>query len=156
MRWQTYCSLFLYRPNNLLVMYPNIDNDNIKQGSPCFSIVCCKFFLRCYTSPNMLTIRLQRVGRTNDPNFRVVLIESKRAPRSGAFKEILGSYDPRHKANVKLKGDRIAYWISKGATTSVTVHNLLVGAKILEGKTKPMVPPPKAKVEEPVVAAATA
>src|SRR3989338_257843 len=92
---------------------------------------------------NMLTIRLQRVGRTNDPNFRLVLIESKRAPRSGAFKEILGSYDPRHKANTKLKDERIKYWLSMGATTSVTAHNILVGAKIVEGKTKPMVPPPK-------------
>lgn len=99
----------------------------------------------------MLTIRLQRVGRTNDPSFRLVLIESKRAPRSGAFKEILGSYDPRHKANTKLKADRIKYWISKGATTSVTVHNLLIRAKIVEGKTKPMVPPAKIKSEESAI-----
>ncbi|MEK9175065.1 MAG: 30S ribosomal protein S16 [Patescibacteria group bacterium] len=102
----------------------------------------------------MLTIRLQRVGRTNDPSFRLVLIESKRAPRSGAFKEILGSYDPRHKTNTKLKADRIKYWISKGATTSTTVHNLLIGAKIVEGKTKAMVPPPKAKVEKQITATA--
>jgi len=96
----------------------------------------------------MLTIRLQRIGRTNDPSFRLVLIESKRAPRSGSFKEILGSYDPRHKANTKLNSERISYWLSKGATTSVTVHNLLVGAKIVSGKTKPIVPAPKAKPAE--------
>lgn len=103
----------------------------------------------------MLTIRLQRVGRANDPSFRVVAVESKRGPKSGAFKEILGSYDPRHKTNTKLKGERIIYWISKGATTSTTVHNLLIGAKIIEGKTKPIVPPPKAKAlenTEPVTA----
>src|SRR3989344_4020286 len=98
-----------------------------------------QYLLSCHILKfNMLTIRLQRVGRTNDPNFRLVLIESKRAPRSGAFNEILGSYDPRHKANTKLKGDRIKYWIGKGATTSTTVHNLLIGAKIVEGKTKAM------------------
>lgn len=72
----------------------------------------------------MLKIRLQRVGRKNDPAFRVVLIESFRAPKSGAVKEILGNYEARKK-RVVLKRERIDYWLSKGAQASDTVRDLL-------------------------------
>jgi small subunit ribosomal protein S16 len=72
----------------------------------------------------MLKIRLQRVGRKNDPSFRVVVIESHRAPKSGATIEILGNYNARQKRTI-LKRDRIDYWASKGAQTSQTVKDLL-------------------------------
>lgn len=80
----------------------------------------------------MLMIRLQRVGRRNDPSYRVVLTDRQNAPQSGKFKEILGSYDPR-KDKPELKEDRIAYWIEKGAQPSDTVHNLLIDAGIVKG-----------------------
>ena len=80
----------------------------------------------------MLIIRLQRVGRKNDPSFRIVVMESKRAAKSGAFLEILGSYNPRRKDTVAFKRDRILHWINNGAKLSATVNNLLVGAKIIE------------------------
>lgn len=76
----------------------------------------------------MLKIRLQRVGRKNDPSFRVVLIESHRAPKSGAVKEILGNYNARQKKSM-LKRDRIDYWTSKGAQVSDTVRALLSRTK---------------------------
>ncbi|MEK7631137.1 MAG: 30S ribosomal protein S16 [Patescibacteria group bacterium] len=72
----------------------------------------------------MLKIRLQRVGRKNDPSFRVVLIESFRAPKSGAVQEILGNYDARQK-RIVLKRDRIDYWHSKGAQITQTVSSLM-------------------------------
>ena len=72
----------------------------------------------------MLTIRLKRVGRKNDPSYRVVLIESKRGPQSGKVTEYLGSYDARKK-RVEIKRDRVDYWLSKGVKTSDTVRNLL-------------------------------
>ncbi len=81
----------------------------------------------------MLKIRLQRVGRKNDPSFRVVLTDSKNATRSNKFKEILGSYNARQGEPV-IKGDRVAYWISVGAKPSGTVHNLLISSKIITGK----------------------
>jgi small subunit ribosomal protein S16 len=71
----------------------------------------------------MLKIRLQRVGRKHDPNFRVVLMESKSAATSGKVNEVLGTYEPRRKA-VELKKDRIEYWRSKGAQMTVTVKSL--------------------------------
>ncbi|MCK9352074.1 MAG: 30S ribosomal protein S16 [Candidatus Paceibacterota bacterium] len=81
----------------------------------------------------MLKIRLQRVGRKNDPSFRVVLTDSKNAARSNKFHEILGSYDSR-KGEPVIKAERVKYWISVGAKPSGTVHNLLVETKIITGK----------------------
>jgi len=83
----------------------------------------------------MLMIRLQRIGRKNDPAFRVVLTDSKNAAKSGKFKEILGSYNLKS-GEVLFKADRIKYWISNGAQTSATVHNFLVHQKLVEGKKK--------------------
>lgn len=81
----------------------------------------------------MLKIRLQRVGRKNDPSFRAVLTDSKNSTKSGKFLEIVGTYNPKTKEN-NFKGDRIKYWVSKGAKLSDTLHNFLVHNKIIEGK----------------------
>ncbi len=76
-------------------------------------------------------IRFQRRGRINDPAFRVVLAEKRSKPKSGEL-EVLGSYHPKTKATV-LKGERILYWISKGAQASPRVHNLLIDHKVIQG-----------------------
>ncbi len=82
----------------------------------------------------MLMIRLSRVGRRNAPAFRMVVQEKSRAPQSKHI-EIVGSYIPyRHPKVVQLKADRIAYWLSKGAQASDTVHNLLVTQGVLKEK----------------------
>lgn len=78
----------------------------------------------------MLVIRLTRIGKKNQPAYRVVLADKKRAVK-GKFIEILGNYNPRLKTKV-FKADRIKYWISKGAQASPTVHNLLVSEKIID------------------------
>jgi small subunit ribosomal protein S16 len=78
----------------------------------------------------MLVIRLTRIGKKNQPSFRVVLTEKKN-PVRGKFNEILGSYNPRLKTKA-LKAERIKYWLSQGAQASPTVHNLLVSEKIIE------------------------
>ncbi len=83
----------------------------------------------------MLMIRLQRVGRVHEPTFRVVLVDSKRGPKSGQAIEVLGSHDTRkEKKNSQVDADRVKYWISKGAQLSDTMHNLLVNKKIITGK----------------------
>ncbi len=102
----------------------------------------------------MLKIRLQRVGRKNDPSFRVVVTEARKDSQSGKFIEILGSYDARSTLAgkprpVSLKADRIKHWISLGAQTSDTVHNLLVTHKVIDAKKINVLPSrPPAKVEE--------
>lgn len=81
----------------------------------------------------MLKIRLQRVGRVHEPSFRLVLTDSKNGTKSGRFKEVLGSYDPR-KSTDSLKKERIQYWLSKGVGVTGTVHNLLVTHKVLDAE----------------------
>ena len=82
----------------------------------------------------MLTIRLQRIGKKNRPSYRLVVSEHKR-DLYGRHNEILGNYDPvANPKTVNLKADRIKYWISVGAQTSATVHNLLVSQGVIEGK----------------------
>lgn len=83
----------------------------------------------------MLKIRLQRIGRKNEPAFRMVVTDSKNGPQSGKFLELLGSYTVKSDT-VVLKNDRILHWISNGAQVSDTAHNMLVSQKIIEGKKK--------------------
>ena len=84
----------------------------------------------------MLKIRLQRIGRKNDPAFRVVLTDSKNSAKSGKFLEILGTYTPKINKTGKrnFMADRIKYWIGEGAKCSDTMYNFLVRDKIILGK----------------------
>jgi small subunit ribosomal protein S16 len=81
----------------------------------------------------MLMIRLQRTGRRNQPFFRVVLTDSRNGAKSGRFKEILGSYDPKA-GEISFKADRVKHWIGFGAQASGTVHNFLLKQDIIKGK----------------------
>jgi len=79
-------------------------------------------------------IRLQRVGKKNEPTFRIVLTDSKNGPKSGKFLEILGSYDARDKNESKVKADRVLELVAQGAQLSDTVHNFLITKGVIEGK----------------------
>ena len=81
----------------------------------------------------MLVIRLQRVGRKNDPSFRVVVNDKRRSAKAGSAVEFLGSYNPRQKT-VNLKEERVKYWLSVGAKPSDTAHNLFVSKKIISSE----------------------
>jgi len=85
----------------------------------------------------MLVIRFLRVGKKNQPSFKIVVTDKRRPPRSGRFVEEVGFYNPLTKEKV-LKKERIKYWMSVGAKPSNTVYNLLVKEKILEGKKVPV------------------
>ncbi len=87
----------------------------------------------------MLKIRLQRTGRKNDASFRIVVTDSKNAPQSGQFLEIVGSHDPKTDHTI-IKHDRVKHWISNGAQVSPTVHNYLVKHEVIEGKKKNVLP----------------
>lgn len=95
----------------------------------------------------MLKIRLQRTGRKNDPHFRLIVTESILKPKTTQFAEILGTYNV--KAGVfAAKADRVKHWISVGAQTSDTVHNLLVTKGIIEGKKINVLPKKKPVTKE--------
>jgi small subunit ribosomal protein S16 len=81
----------------------------------------------------MLKIRLLRMGRKHDPSFRLVIVDSKKPPRSGDYVEKVGFYNPRRKI-YRLQEERIRHWLSKGARPSPTVHNLLIKAEVISGR----------------------
>ena len=81
----------------------------------------------------MLTIRFQRIGRTNDPAFRIVVLEKERAAKAGNIVELLGTYNPRSKA-LTLNEERVKHWIAMGAQPTGSIHNLLINKKVIDGK----------------------
>ncbi|OGY80002.1 MAG: 30S ribosomal protein S16 [Candidatus Kerfeldbacteria bacterium RIFCSPHIGHO2_02_FULL_42_14] len=81
----------------------------------------------------MLTIRLSRIGKRNNPQFRIVLQEKTQAATSAA-REILGFYNPHQQQTAHVKKDRIQYWLSKGAKPSATMHNFFINFGLLTGK----------------------
>ncbi len=85
----------------------------------------------------MLVIRLLRVGKKNQPAFKIVVTKKQNPPRGGRFVEEVGNYSPLTK-QIILKKERVQYWLSQGAQPSATVHNLLVKHGVLEGKKIPV------------------
>jgi small subunit ribosomal protein S16 len=66
---------------------------------------------------------MKKLGRKHRSYFRIVAIDA-RQPRDGRIIEELGSYDPMVKntdERVRLKPDRIKYWMSVGALPSEKV-----------------------------------
>jgi small subunit ribosomal protein S16 len=106
----------------------------------------------------MLMIRMQRIGRTNDPAFRVVVLEKTSSPKAGTYTDLLGTYNPKTKA-FTMAEDRLKDWMSKGAQLSPSLSNLLISKKIIEGKkaavvSKKNLEKNKAKEEEAAAAPA--
>ena len=76
-----------------------------------------------------LKIRLTKVGSVHQPLYRVVVAEA-RSRRDGDAVENLGTYTPKTKGNpIKLKLDRVDYWLSKGALPTDTMHAMIKRAK---------------------------
>ena len=87
----------------------------------------------------MLKMRLQRIGRRNDPSYRVVVTDSRNAAKRGRHVDQIGSYNAKLNA-INIDGDKAKHWISKGVQVSDTVHNLLVTKKVIDGKKKNVLP----------------
>ena len=87
----------------------------------------------------VVRLRLQRFGRTHTPFYRMVAANNK-APRDGKFLDILGTYNPIANRDgvkeIRLKTDRLKYWLSVGAQPSDRVSWIL-------GKFGILPPPPK-------------
>lgn len=110
----------------------------------------------------MLIIRLQRVGRKNDPSFRVVATDSRNAAKKNRrFLRVLGNYDPR-RDHSQVDAEAIKELIKNGAQVSPTVHNLLINLKVIDGKKINVLPKKtvekkeEPKVEEPAPVAEVA
>lgn len=87
----------------------------------------------------VVRLRLQRFGRTHAPFYRMVAANA-RAPRDGKFLEIVGTYNPianKHgMKEIRLKEDRLKYWLAVGAQPSDRVAWIL-------GKFGILPPPPR-------------
>ncbi len=77
----------------------------------------------------MLIIRLQRSGKRNAPEYRIVLAE-KSEPVKKDVQEVLGNYNPRTKA-FSVKTERVTELLGQRVTLSPTIHNLFVTQKLL-------------------------
>jgi small subunit ribosomal protein S16 len=81
----------------------------------------------------MLKMRLQRIGRKNNPTYRVIVTDSRNAAKRGRSVDHIGAYEP--KAGLfTIDADKARHWISKGVQVSDTVYNFLITNKVIEGK----------------------
>jgi len=97
----------------------------------------------------MLKIRLMRIGAKKRPFYRVVVVD-ERNKRTGGYIELLGTYNPlTEPKDIKLKQDRIDYWIKQGAQPSDGYLRMIGKAP----QRPPRKPKKEKKVEEPAVPA---
>lgn len=78
-------------------------------------------------------MRLQRVGRKNDPSYRIVVTNKRTGPKSDKHVDRIGSYNPKLK-NFQLDEDKAKEWLAKGVQPSDTMHNLLISKGVIKGK----------------------
>lgn len=95
-------------------------------------------------------MRLQRVGRKNDPSYRIVVTDKRTGPKSNKHIAILGSYNPKMD-HVQLKADEAKEWLSKGVQPSDTVHNILVAQKVIDAKKLNVLPKKSPIVDEEAI-----
>ncbi len=80
-------------------------------------------------------IRLRRVGRKKQPEYRIVVTD-RDAARDGRFVETIGHYNPRATPTVvTVDAEKARAWLAKGATPSETVRSLLKRAGVFGGET---------------------
>jgi len=81
-----------------------------------------------------LKIRLARGGAKKRPFYRIVVAEAS-APRDGRYVERVGTYNPMvpkdHEQRLALNGERISFWMSKGAQPTERVHKMLASAGLM-------------------------
>lgn len=73
----------------------------------------------------MLKIRLRRIGAIRQPHYRIVVADA-RAPRDGAFIEVLGHYNPlTNPATIQVDVAKYEDWKKKGAQPTNAVVSLV-------------------------------
>lgn len=72
----------------------------------------------------MLTIRMQRTGRSGNAMFRVVVQDARQTPTSGKVVALLGSYNP-HAKTLSVDKEKAAFYLEHGAQPSERAARLL-------------------------------
>src|SRR6056297_1301645 len=100
-----------------------------------------------------MKIRLARGGSKKRPHYSIVAADS-RMPRDGRFIEKLGTYNPLlpkdSEDRVKMKMERVQYWLDQGAQPSDRIARMLEAAGVLAKKDRanPKKGTPGAKAKE--------
>ena len=94
-------------------------------------------------------IRLLRMGKIRNPQYRIVVADS-RTKRDGRAIEYVGIYQPKeHPSLIEVKSDRVQYWLSVGAQPSEAVQRILEKTGDWQQfKGLPAPPPLKVKAEK--------
>ena len=70
-------------------------------------------------------IRLLRMGKIRNPQYRIVVADS-RTKRDGRAIEYVGIYQPKEDPSIiQVKSERVQYWLSVGAQPSEAVQRIL-------------------------------
>ncbi len=70
-------------------------------------------------------LRLTRVGKTKQPQYRIVAADS-RSPRDGRFIQIVGTYNPRTEpSTLNVDNAKAVKWLMDGAQPTDRVKKLL-------------------------------
>lgn len=76
-------------------------------------------------------LRLTRMGSKKRPTYRIVATDSRR-PRDGQYLELVGTYSPISKDEVKINEEVALKWLNNGAIPTDTVKNLFSKAGIMK------------------------
>lgn len=77
----------------------------------------------------MLKLRLKKIGKKNQPSYRLVIMEN-RTRRDGRAIDQVGYYNPISK-QLKIEAEKVIKWLKVGVQPTQTALNLLKKAKII-------------------------
>ncbi|CAN5339018.1 hypothetical protein BH09ACT12_BH09ACT12_09290 [soil metagenome] len=77
------------------------------------------------TPPVSVKIRLKRLGKVRVPQYRIVVVDSRKK-RDGKVIEEIGLYRPKEEPSyIKVTSERAQYWLGVGAQPSEAVAKIL-------------------------------
>ena len=80
----------------------------------------------------MVKIRLRRTGAKKRPSYRLVVADA-RAPRDGAFINIIGHYNPlTDPETIVIDEEKALHWLKQGAQPTDTATRLLSKSGIID------------------------
>jgi small subunit ribosomal protein S16 len=95
----------------------------------------------------MLMMRLQRIGRKNNPSYRIVVVDKRTSTKSNKTTDLIGTYNPKA-GEIIINADKAKHWLAHGVQASDTVYNMLVSKKIIDGKKRNNLPKKSPIIDE--------
>jgi small subunit ribosomal protein S16 len=90
-----------------------------------FAVASLTHNFRGDTTPVAVKIRLKRMGKIRVPQYRIVVVDSRKK-RDGKVIEEIGKYHPKEEPSlIEVTSDRAQYWLGVGAQPSEAVARIL-------------------------------